>query len=933
MKRQKRTILGVFLTLMLLGSLVAAVAPVSASTLSWGDEDIPDTGGKVLMQLDDSPNDVYDLAAFDEDIIFAVGGTADNDDGDDSGLILKSTNGGDSWSIQEDSDLDDYFIVHVAVASDDEDLVVAAGLDTSDGVWEVFISTNGGSSWSDLEFDVEATLDDDDGDVVHDLAISSEEGGSHFIAVVGMDGFDAVVWSWEVGATITSWDEVSSEDGFEADLWTGSSAGAVAFSPSFAGDQFMLVVTAGGDGTDTEVYLEIYSFNLEEWNTLDDYPVEILSASDPDNIGWGYSASITLDPEYLGSDDAMRLAFVGLALVDESDVTHEDSGIYRVDDTTVDNVKDDVLIHSVAYDGTNLVAGRLDDNHVYYSDDPLDSSPTVKTTRSTKRPGGDDMVLVAWAGENVVAGTAGDESAFAVSTDLGATFNDISLIDTALDYVTDMAISADGSTTYLVSDDGDDLSVWRMASDWIRVLSVQDETHYMVRLAPDDPDVVYIAEKGDNNIYYSKDGGLERWQTRSTGSKDIQDLAIETEGDVAYLLQDDGDVSKSSNSGFTWGSDKDTGLDDGYSIRSLDEDLVIVGSADGHVSYSSDGGSSWDDISEDLQSSANVSVIASGLDDGDFIYAATDNWGGSLSTIERWEIGESSSWKELAEADDGDWGVYGIDLVDGILYAVTSNGSSSSLMRTIGPTSDSVSFDEVGELGVAFITRPQALRASAGSTILWAIDNVPGDEDELYSFKDTLTTAVPTLVAPAQDAFVKVNPITGRAVMVSFIWESPSDDVEDFDLEIAFDDDFDEVVKDLDVGEDGDEGDTITIVIGPYGDEAEGELLEWTYDTVYFWRVRVSGNDPVKSNWSEVRRFTIEEAMVQPPVVVDIPPVPPAPDITVTVPDVIVNIPPVVEVPPTPAPITPAWIWVLVIIGGVLLIFLIVLIIRTRRAV
>ena len=61
---------------------------------------------------------------------------------------------------------------------------------------------------------------------------------------------------------------------------------------------------------------------------------------------------------------------------------------------------------------------------------------------------------------------------------------------------------------------------------------------------------------------------------------------------MAYILIDDGEVSKSSNSGFTWGTSKDTGLDDGYSIRSLDEDLVIVGSQDGHVSYSSDGGSS-----------------------------------------------------------------------------------------------------------------------------------------------------------------------------------------------------------------------------------------------------------------------------------------------------------------------------------------------------
>ncbi len=943
MKRQKRTILGVFLTLMLLGSLVAAVAPVSASTLSWGDEDIPDTSGKVLLQLAASNNDSLDIAVFDEDTIYVAGGEYENPDesNNDWGVALKSTNGGDTWSLLDDSDFEDTLFDLVAVAPDDEDLVVlVSSNDSEDGIEELFISTNGGSSFGSLG--APAGITD-----INDIAVSPEDGGSHYIAVAGEDDGVGEVWFWEHGATVPSWEQIGNNTGEYpgwdeqqtpyVDYSTANTSAAVAFSPSFPGDQVLLVVTENDNGLSTGddwVLLQIFSFNSEEWNDeagFDDYPGIIVKDDDIDGLD---SASLSLDPEYLGSDDAMRLAFVGLT-VDGGDSNATDlSGIYRMDDEDPEELKDEVEIHSVAYDGTNLIAGRYDDTHVYYSDDPTDSSPTIKTTRSLKRPGGEDRVLVAWAGDNAVAVTEGDESAFARSTNLGQTFNDISLIDTDTDVLSDVALTADADITYLVSaDSSDDLSVWLMASDWVRILSIQNiDNDFLVRIAPNDPDVVYIVDQGGDTIYYTSDGGQIRWQTRTFSDSDLQDLAVEGDGDVLYALRTNGEVLKSSNSGFTWGSSEATGLDSGYMIVSLGEDNVLVTSQDGDdgpVAWSTDGNNSWDDTGEDLAGSGNVSAAASGLEDGDFIWAGVTT---TNDDIYRWEIGESSSWKKLKNLEDDldleDHGVYGMNLTDGILYAASSNGTDSALIRSINPTSGSAGFDAVVETGVDFSTVPQALTSTSGSTILWAIDV---DEPMLYSFKDTLTTAVPTLVAPAQDFNIKMNPVTGRAVMVSFIWESPSDDVEAFDLEIAFDDGFDESIYDQMIEDSSDEGDTIVQVIGPY---ATGDHnIEWTFGSTYFWRVRVAGNEPFKSNWSDVRRFVIEEATTQPPVQIDIPPVPPAPDITVTVPDVIVNIPPLVEVPPSPAPITPGWIWVIVILGGVLVIGLIVLIVRTRRAV
>ena len=95
----------------------------------------------------------------------------------------------------------------------------------------------------------------------------------------------------------------------------------------------------------------------------------------------------------------------------------------------------------------------------------------------------------------------------------------------------------------------------------------------------------------------------------------------------------------------------------------------------------------------------------------------------------------------------------------------------------------------------------------------------------------------------------------------------------------------------------------------------------------YYWRVRTDA--PFRSGWVS-RSFKVAEAEGLPPVTVEIPP---TPDITVEMPapEVTVTIPPVVQVPPAAAPITPGFIWGIIVIGALLFVALIVLIIRTRR--
>jgi hypothetical protein len=93
-----------------------------------------------------------------------------------------------------------------------------------------------------------------------------------------------------------------------------------------------------------------------------------------------------------------------------------------------------------------------------------------------------------------------------------------------------------------------------------------------------------------------------------------------------------------------------------------------------------------------------------------------------------------------------------------------------------------------------------------------------------------------------------------------------------------------------------------------------------SYSTTYYWKVRAKGASSY-SEWATSVFTTMAEPEEPPPpvVVVENPPA------TITLPA------PIVEIPPAPAPISPAFIWAIIIVGAILVIAVIVLIVRTRR--
>jgi len=848
MKKVNR-IFGVGLVVVLLVSLFGFAAPASAGTLSWTDETIPDTTGNVSAP----GTDVTDIAVSgDSNTIYVT----DNE----SNSLFKSTNGGDTWS-QATLPSTAAAPLWVAVAPDDPDVVAFV----ADGN-EVYVSTDGGTNWKTALMTVADTTTSNSSTAtassIFDIDVSVAKSGVNYLAVAGSDSDgEGNVWYYNLGVG-GYWHETKNCGGFNsaAVAVATANASAVKFSPNFNSDSVITAVlwSSGltGGSTYTNVTFQMFSENTKEWNDAagfgSGYPVT-LATDTSTNISGVDAADIALSPTYLGSDDVERIAFIGLAL-DGTTAGKAKAGVVRLKDTSKKLIADDYQINSVAYDGSILVAGHYDSNYVRYTDEPLATTPTFSAARSLKRPQGTDPVVLAWADGKVLAGTSGNESSFCVSENNGKSFNGISLVDTDIAAIEDVGISADGSKVYMATSDtgSTDLSVWRKDSSWQRILSVTGTTGngFIVRMAPESADVIYVAKRDAKTIYYTQDAGEEKWFTRSA-RYNLQDLAVESE-DVAYIgIDSSASVSKTTNGGFTWGSSKATNLSGGniHTITSISEDNVIVGSTSGYVSYSTDGGSNWTRIDKQIESGALLTqVAASGLSDGDYIYCVSSE---ASATARRWEIGTSASWTDL-ELDgkiSSGYSSYGISLFDGVLYVVSANGSDSEMLVSLSPTVSvplSGYWSTASSAGEVYNTAPSALKVSAsGDNIkLWAINNANGT---LYSFTDILAKAGPTLVGPADGKRIGVNSITGYANDVSLTWERPPKGRSyDYNVSIALDSGFTEKLPDQ----------------SKTSSSASPNLVlsgsSFNTGTTYYWKVRVAQDGPLKSPWSVTRSFTIE---------------------------------------------------------------------------
>lgn len=740
-----KKLISTFLVFTLLVSTMLAAAPASADNSGWVKETIPNGDGNVI-----APCDIVDLAvAADGVTMYAATGTT---------VLYQSNNAGISWRLRylpmgANSD-------HVAVAPDDPHFIVVLDDANNRG----FYSINGGFIFREFSTipagiynDVAISPKLSNGLVVkkEPLTVKKLNVGPirinsrliamprllddiRYIGIVGATAGDNDPFFsyYNLGAASPRWIDAVNSARWSG--WTGmpydtiDELKALAFSPNFVSDKVAVLVSEE-EGSGAGARFHAASFLTRSWDTTAgfiNYPVDLVSLSES-TISDVTSASITLAPDYLGSDENQRLAFVGLAITDSN--SEEQGGILRLNDFTLNTLKSSTAIHSVAYNGTTLVAGASDTNIVWHSDDPLATTPTVAAARLYKRPGGTSAVIVAWAGTKVAAGTSGNESAFAISRNGGGSFNDISLIDTTLATLDDVAVSDDGMKIYLASDDGSDLSLWRYNGVWERVLSLQGKTNYVVHIAPENPAAVYLIEKGTADILFSSNSGETRWYARTCSIIPV-DVAVESTY-ALYALDTDGYVAKSNNSGFTWGVLKDTTLGSGATITSISENNLIAGSTDGYVAYSTDGNVTWTRLNAPI-TAGEVRVTANGLATGNYIYAVSSV---SNDYVYRWKIvPPTTDWTRISPPLGDDFMCYDIDLSNRALYVLGYNTTTtvSIVFKALKPYAGNVIWEKLPtDAGVKFTNTPRAMVINdQAESKIWAIDSYVDNNHNLYSY-------------------------------------------------------------------------------------------------------------------------------------------------------------------------------------------------------
>jgi len=919
MKRKISKIFGVALTVTLLLSLILAVAPVSGKTLEWGKAVILKEGtfGTPYQVMESS--DILDMvAAATDGKLWAVM----NDEVTPSAQVYRSTDSGVNWSLRSPAGTD---LTRVAVAPDDSSVVVAMG-GTAAGVDKVYLSTENGEAgtWSTVG-DTTTTTGNltaifTQAGTISSVDISAKDGDGYRWMVVGgqtnaggNDGVIAVgkmaaLGGWTDYTAVTNW--VPSTD-----------VVSVAFSPKFRYDEALLAVSVT-----TNSILQRCDVGTPVWDTT-------LATIATGVVATG--ADISLPDTYYGVDDTERVAYISL-------ITAATGGVYRMDDTTANGMLTGQY-SAVAYnsDSNSLLAGYGTSGAVRVSTNPDATSPSFSIAPSLKRANGAAVSSVVWAGSTPLCSTTGTESGVFKGTDDGKSWNGISLLDSDLANITDVAISEDGAVIYLAAVDTNQCNIYRKQDgSWARILSedMGAANSVLVRMAPDKPEVVFVAWAGTKDIRYSVDSG-ESWK-RSESDITIKDIEAKSD-QIVFTMDASGQVSTSLDGGGFFGDFiKSLVGGDDMVVEPVSGDLIVIGGSVGFVraSVSTDNGATFTRTPEALgiADDATATFVAAdeGYADNGIIYAAQS------SSIVRWEVGGAmEDWKDVttsstfpvAAAD----AITGLACYGGALYAMYTGDldgdtdvDDSAFARTIEGTARTPTWIASGYVEDSeFNLAPQSMRFSGSSGItVWAVNTTPTTVDDLYSYTDIVeATVAPVLSAPANGYSGSVDTVLKTINPVRFSW-AEVDELAYYQLRLGTNEAVSVNYLDYSVAA-GREWVSIgagTTVASEYPFVA-GET--------YYWKVRV--NSPVYGPWSEVRSFSIEvpEAAVTAPQVTVQAPAAAAPQITVQAPAPAPAPQVTVQVPPAEVPPTPGYIWAIIAIGAILVIAVIVLIVRTRRPV
>jgi len=598
--------------------------------------------------------------------------------------LLKSTDSAATWKDITDAleDVDDTASISVLerVATDGVDADFVAVALREAGELRVYISDDGGDTFEDAgEVEDVVSLD-----AVYELAVSPAVAGKREIAIGGQSGSTALIFRSKVTEdSAGAWDDARYTG------WvTGSAVVDIHFTPSWAADKTILVATANN----TAVFLQFGSWGTSEgWNKNSSLAIDAVTVITGKTIPWsslkGATAGIATPKDYSGRNSVSRYVWVNVNYLDSGNPVGK---IFRVKNTEVkaviQQIEDTPWLTNVSYlgyisegkaiagvlgNGANDDAACCEGVQVFRNGNIANMDICCREWDAACKPPTGIWAMKAFyvsadkAYAVAIEGSSYDESAWSVSFDDGDTWNQISLVDTYIDYLSDVAVSPNCNKMMLVSINlGHGCfcdSVWLNADDlaeapeysdkWLRTWCGQlDEEYGLLRLAPEETngDTVYLVDRGTDRVYWNELETLACWHTGAGATvDDIADLALKDK-ETIYALDEDGSLAMSDDYAVGWQTDVDSKVDNGWTIAVKGDD-ILVGGQDGDVSHSTDGGETFTEL-EEVPTIAGYVTVAfdSFFDTNDTIYAATIEECPSVQGgVYRWVIDESDEWKDL----------------------------------------------------------------------------------------------------------------------------------------------------------------------------------------------------------------------------------------------------------------------------------------------
>ena len=618
----------------------------------------------------------------------------------------------------------------------------------------------------------------------------------------------------------------------------------VAFSPNYSNDHQIIAVTS--DETNTCISSKVGNSNWGQ--TIGNARVNAIVP---------LAASIAFPDNYNGTS-GNAIYFVGIdSGTNKGDIYQITGAAPPAPSITRDlkigsiNGLSAVDVGSLAISGSTLLAGGARNAWVYSSNDG-----GVSWVQNNKPPTGqtDTCVLIAPDFTNqhkVYAVTRGVESAFSYSADGGLTWNQISLIDTRITDIPDIATPLTTTTFMLTFNSGSQKqSLWRTTdsgASWDRVFCSSFngfDNFNLVRTAPQysiDSPVILVTGQANSNpiIWKSNDNGQNFTGRIAPCAVDTLSIVDRNTWFTGGFDGSKGLIYQTNNEGNSYSTPAQVGSQPltvvSVSPNYAQDKTILAGNSVGQVYLSQDNGTNFYLLGQTLPLTAGVGKISLAYDsqfnENRIIYAATDAKVISTSKdrIFRFTIGQSTTWKSIyASLPDAAVIKQVVIANDGTLYALNNEpvamaDTKGGIVRSLNPTYSAPTFETVLS---GFEDGVTLNKMSSYGNQLSAVDT---KNIRLTKFTDSLTLPL-ALVSPD-------NKAAGLdTTNLNLKWEG-MDGVSGYEWQVSDNASFSGLLTGL----------TGT------SDSSSARVTGLTPAATYYWRVRA--NTPYLSRWSDTWSF------------------------------------------------------------------------------